>query len=323
MSTDFAPVARVIRSGFVEGVHVGAAVVVDPDGTVVASLGKPGVPVLPRSAAKPLQSVAMLRAGLDLPPDLLALATASHSGEAEHLDGVRRILALAGLAPEALQGTPDLPLGRAERRAWQQRGDEPSSLAQNCSGQHAAMLLTCVGRDWPTDAYLASEHPLQQEVARTVAELGGTEVVATAVDGCGAPTLALPLAALARAFGRIASAGAGSVEGRVADAVQARPDLLGGSGREVTRLLRAVPGLLAKDGAEGVFAAAVPGGPAVALKVGDGGARAVWPVAVALLRRAGVRAAVLDELAEVTVLGHGEVVGSVQPVALEELRAPA
>jgi len=313
----YAVVAEVVRSDFVEGVHLGAAVVLEPDGTPAVTLGDPDAAVLPRSAAKPLQSVAMVRAGLDLPPDLLALATASHSGEPRHLAGVRRILEAGSIPVEALANTPDLPLGRSERAAWTRRSEPPSSLAQNCSGQHAAMLLTCRLRGWRLEGYLDPEHPLQRAVLDGLADLCGCPLGPVAVDGCGAPTCAIPLTGLARAFAAIASAPVGTAEGRVAAAVSGHGDLLAGTGREVSRLLAAVPGLVAKDGAEGVFAAALPSGDALALKIADGGSRAVWPVAVHLLRRAGVGDPVLDSLADVPVLGHGQPVGRVRAVALK------
>lgn len=309
-----AALAHVVRSGFVEGVHAGSAVVLDAAGAVVLEVGEPQAPVFPRSAAKPLQTVGMLNAGLRLEPELLALATASHSGQPVHIAGVQRILQQAGLGVDALDNTPDLPLGRAERRAAQQRRDTPSSLTQNCSGQHAAMLLTCVGNGWPLTGYLRAEHPLQVTVAAAVRDLTGDGIAAVGVDGCGAPTLAVSLTALARAFSAISVAGAALREGQVAAAVRGFPEILGGDGREVTRLMQASPGLLAKDGAESVFAAAMPDGSALAVKVSDGAPRAVWPVAVALLRRLGLAGEVLDELARVDVLGHGRVVGSVQAV---------
>ncbi len=306
--------ARVVRSGFVEGEHHGSAVALGPDGAVVASLGDPTAPVFPRSSNKPMQAVGMLRAGLDLDGHLLALASSSHSGEAYHRDGVRRILAGVGLGLDALDNTPDLPLGEAERLLWQRLGRGPEPLAQNCSGKHAGMLATCVVNGWPVRGYRDPGHPVQQRVTEAVADLCGEEVAATGVDGCGAPVLAVSLVGLARGFARIASAGAGGAEHRVAQAIRTHPEWLGGTGREVTALLRGVPGLVAKDGAEGVVAAALPDGRAVAVKIADGADRARWPVTAALLRRLGVEAAVLDELAVSPVLGAGHPVGQVEAV---------
>ncbi len=314
--------ARVVRSGFVEGEHHGTAVALGPDGGTAAAVGDVTAPILPRSSNKPLQSVAMLRAGLPLGGHLLALATASHSGERYHLEGVERVLADAGLGVEALQNTPTLPLDADEAFLWRVAGRAPSALAQNCSGKHAAMLATCVVNGWPVETYLDPGHPLQETVAATVADLAGEPVTATGVDGCGAPVLAISILGLARAFARIAAAPPGTPEGRVAAAVRTHPEWLGGTGRDVTRLVRAVPGLVAKDGAEAVYAAALPDGRAVAVKVADGGDRARLPVLVALLHRLGVDAAdagvfgaaadALDELADVPVLGHGRRVGAVE-----------
>jgi L-asparaginase II len=309
-----AVIARVVRSGFVEGEHCGTAVAVDAGGDVVASAGDVRAPVFPRSSNKPLQAVAMLRAGLDLDGPLLALAAASHNGERFHLDGVQRLLHSAALDESALRNTPSLPLGEDEQLAWRLAGRAPSSLAQNCSGKHAAMLATCAENGWPTATYLDGDHPLQALIAETVADLAGEPVAATGVDGCGAPVLAISLLGLARAFARIATAPAGSPEHRVAQAIRTHPEWLGGTGRDVTALLRGVPGIIAKDGAEAVYAAALPDGRAAAVKVADGGDRARVVVLATLLRRLGIDAPVLEELADVPVLGHGVPVGVVEAV---------
>jgi len=311
-----AVLARVVRSGFVESVHHGTAVAVDPDGDVVVVAGSPQSPVFPRSSNKPLQAVAMLRAGLQLDGHLLALAAASHSGERYHLDGVRRLLGLGGLDETDLRNTPAYPLDAEEQVAWRAARRSPTSLAQNCSGKHAAMLLTCVENGWPLEQYLDPGHPLQRAVAETVADLAGEPVAAVGVDGCGAPAHAFSLLGLAVAFGRIAAADADEPEGRVADAVRSHPEWLGGTGRDVTRLVRGVPGLVVKDGAEGVYAAALPDGRAAALKIADGGERPRVPVLAALLHRLGVEAEVLDELSDVAVLGHGDPVGRLEVVGL-------
>jgi L-asparaginase II len=311
-----AVIARVVRSGFVESVHHGTAVAVDADGDVVVSAGAPSVPIFPRSTNKPLQAVAMVRAGLPLDGHLLALAAASHSGERFHLDGVRRILATVGLAPDALANPEDLPYDEQERRTWLRSGRGPSRPAQNCSGKHAAMLVTCVENGWSTADYLRPDHPLQQLIADTVADLAGEPVAATGVDGCGAPVLAVSPLGLAAAFARIATAAAGTPEGRVAVAMRHHPEWVGGTGRDVTELMRGVPGLIAKDGAEAVYAAALPDGRAVALKIADGGQRARPVVLAALLRRLGVAAEVLEDQSEAPVLGGGAPVGMVEAVGI-------
>lgn len=309
-------IARVVRSGFVESLHHGTAVAVDADGDVVASAGAPGAAIFPRSSNKPLQAVAMLRAGLPLEGALLTLSAASHSGERFHLDGARRILAGAGLDPSQLQNPADLPYDEAERADWLRAGRGPEALAHNCSGKHAAMLATCVENGWPTTSYLDPDHPLQQLIAETVADLAGEPVAATGVDGCGAPVYAISVLGLAAAFARIATAPPTSPEGRVATAIRRYPEWLGGTGRDVTLLMQGIAGMIAKDGAEAVYAAALPDGRAAALKVADGGQRVRLVVLAALLRRLGLGAPVLDELATVPVLGGGRPVGIVEAVGL-------
>ncbi|HYY10921.1 MAG TPA: asparaginase [Kineosporiaceae bacterium] len=311
-----AVLARVVRSGFVESVHHGTAVAIDADGDVVRSAGAPQAPIFPRSSNKPLQAVAMLRAGLPLDGHLLALGCASHSGERYHLDGVLRVLEAAGLDASALRNTPSFPLDEDERLAWRSARRPPSSLAQNCSGKHAAMLATCVENGWPTEHYLDPDHPLQRAITETVTDLAGEEVAAVGVDGCGAPVHAITPLGLAVAFARLAAAAPGTPEGRVADAVRLHPEWVGGTGRDVTRLVRGVPGIVAKDGAEGVYAAALPDGRAVAVKIADGGERPRAAVLATLLHRLGVEADVLDELLHVPVLGHGVPVGRVEVVGL-------
>ena len=203
---DMLPViAEIVRSGFVEGRHHGSVVALDPDGAVVFERGEVRTPILPRSCNKPLQAVGMLRAGLDLDGELLALACGSHSGEDFHVAGVRRILAAAGLDESALRTPPDWPLEDEVRDAVVRADGERSRLRMNCSGKHAAMLATCVANGWPTDSYLDVDHPLQQAIAATFAELTGEPIAHVAVDGCGAPLLATSLAGLARAFATVAT----------------------------------------------------------------------------------------------------------------------
>jgi L-asparaginase II len=309
-------VAHVVRSGFVESVHHGSVVALDPNGATLLAVGDVSGPIFPRSTSKPIQAVAMLRGGLDLDGELLALAAGSHSGESFHLEGVRRILAGAGLSERDLQNTPDLPSEETERSAWIASGRGPTSLAQNCSGKHSAMLATCVAAGWDTASYLEPRHPLQQLIALTLADLCDEPVAAMGVDGCGAPVMAVSLIALARAFSRIATAPSGSSEARVATAIRAYPQWLGGTGRDVTALIRGVPGLIAKDGAESVYAVGLADGRAAALKIADGGDRARPVVMAAALRRLGLQAEVLDDQAHPPVLGHGQQVGSIDAVGI-------
>ena len=292
-----APLVHVWRGGLVEGVHHGSAVLLSPAGEVVLEVGDVDAAIYPRSAAKPLQAAAMVRLGLDLPDDLLALAAASHSGESVHLEAARRLLATAGLEEHDLGAPEALPHDPVERDRWLREGRRPRRLAHNCSGKHAAMLATCVTREWEHGGYLLPEHPLQQAIAATIEDLTGQRIARTAVDGCGTPLFAISLRGLARAAGRLTTAPQGSPERRVADAVRRHPELVAGTRRDTTALMRAVPGLLAKDGFEAVQVAALPDGSALALKIADGSDRARLPVLLALLRRAGVDPATLAGLA--------------------------
>ena len=310
-----APVlVEVVRSGVVESVHRASLLALGADAAPVLSLGEVDTPVFPRSSNKPLQAVGLLEAGWS-PPDeqALALATASHSGEAVHLEVVRRTLAAAGLDESDLRCPALLPLSEPAAHALLRSGGEATSLTMNCSGKHAAMLATCVARGWPTEGYLDPAHPVQRALTTTIERLAGERVAHVAVDGCGAPQHALTLQGLARAFRGLAT-GDGACA-RTACAMREHPELVGGTGREVTDLMVGVPGLVAKDGAEGVFAAALPDGAAVAVKVADGSARAAVPVLVAGLRALGVDAPVLDRLGRAPVLGGGVPVGELRPSA--------
>jgi L-asparaginase II len=308
-------VAEVVRSGFTESWHRGAVAGLAADGRQVISVGHTDVPFLPRSANKPLQAVAMLRCGLGLEAELLALAAASHSGEDFHVDGVRKILSGAGLSEDDLRCPASWPLDADTAHRLIARGEGMSRIRMNCSGKHAAMLATCAVNGWPTGSYLAPDHPLQQAVRHTVEELAGQQVAATGVDGCGAPLFGLTLAGLARAFRVLVLAAPGTPERRVADAMRAYPEWTSGTHRDERRLMAAVPGLLVKSGAEGVDAFALADGHGVrsgAVKIDDGGQRARTPVTVAVLRQLG--AVVPDELAAVPVTGGDAVVGEVRAI---------
>jgi L-asparaginase II len=309
-----APVAHLIRGGVVEGIHYGSVVVLDTDGKVQLQIGDIEAAFYPRSALKPVQAVAMVRAGLPLDGELLSLAAASHSGEERHIAGVRRILGLAGLTEDHLRNVPDMPFDPVVRDTWVREGREPSRLAQNCSGKHAAMLYTCKLNGWSLDDYLDPAHPLQQAIAEIVEDLTGQRVAQVTVDGCGAPLFSVSLHGLARAAARVTTAVAGTPEARVADAMRTYAETASGAGRDVAALMRAVPGLLAKDGFEGVQVAALPDGRAVAVKIADGANRARIPVAAAGLARAGVDPELLTEFAGEPLLGGGEPVGCVRAV---------
>ncbi len=319
------PVAEIIRNGFVEGHHYGSVVALDGEGAVLWSVGEVESPMLPRSCNKPIQALGMVRAGLDLPPDLLALACASHSGEPFHIEGVRRILAAAGLSEADLRTPPDYPLDDAAREQVIRDGGSKAPVLMNCSGKHAAMLATCVANGWPTDSYLDPEHPVQRAIAATFAELTGEPVAVTAVDGCGAPLLSASLVGLARAFGRLSRGVDGSgaedaAAARIASAIRAHPAYVSGTTRDERALLTAVPGAIGKAGAECCYAVALADGRAFALKADDGAPR-VRPVlmAAALARSGvlddqGVDADAVRRTGVVELLGGGVPVGEIRAV---------
>ena len=285
------PVAEIVRSGFVEGHHYGSVVALDADGSVAWSVGDVESPILPRSCNKPVQALGMVRAGLDLPPDLLALACASHSGEPFHIEGVRRILASVGLSEADLQTPADYPLDDAAREQVIRDGGSKAPVLMNCSGKHAAMLATCMANGWPIDTYRDADHPLQQALATTFAELTGEAIAVTAVDGCGAPLFSASLVGLARAFGSLALGvdGAGSPDptcARISEAIRRHPAYVSGTTRDERALLTAIPGAIGKAGAECCYVVALADGRSFALKADDGAAR-VRPVLMAeALRRA-------------------------------------
>ncbi|HTT54662.1 MAG TPA: asparaginase [Streptosporangiaceae bacterium] len=309
--------AEVIRSGFAESRHRGSLLVLGADGVPLLRAGQVTQPIFPRSANKPLQAAALLRAGLDLDGKLLALAAASHSGEDFHVAGVREILARAGLTERALRCPPALPMDEQVQREVLRRGGGPDRVHMNCSGKHAAMLACCVAAGWPVDSYLDPAHPVQAAIRRTLEELSGEPIQAVGVDGCGAPLFALSLTGVARALQVLVTAPAGTAARRVADAMRAHPGWTSGSRRPERALMAAVPGLLVKSGAEGVEGLALADGRAAAFKLDDGASRARPPVTVALLHWLGVAggpgmAAALDQAAHVPVLGGEQEVGVVR-----------
>ncbi len=306
------PLAEIVRSGFVEGVHRGTLVLLGADGEIRLALGDVEAPLLPRSSNKPMQADGMLDAGLEVTREQLALAAASHAGEPFHIDTARKMLAAAGLDETALRNTPGLPLDDPSRLAHEMRGGGPQRILANCSGKHAAMLATSVRNGWDLETYLDPGHPVQQAIRAAIERLTGEEIAYDAIDGCGAPLLGFSLVGLARAFRACAIAEPGTNPRRVADAMRAHPEYVAGNRRFDTKAMRAVAGMIAKTGAEAVHAAALPDGRTVAFKISDGSTRAKPVILAEALRRLGVRSEALDRIGTVPVLGGGEVVGAVR-----------
>ena len=309
----YAPLAVTTRNGHDESLHHGALVALDADGSVAFAVGDPSVEIYPRSTIKPLQAAVMVDAGLDLTPELLALVCASHDGAAEHIAGVRRILAVAGLDEGSLANTADLPFDAATARKALMRGEGASRLAQTCSGKHAGMLVTSVINGWPADAsYLDSEHPLQQRILAAFASTAGEQPAHVGIDGCGSPAPVVTLVGTARMLRSITTGAAGPGGLRVVDAMRTYPDMVGGPARPVSLLMSGISGLIAKDGAEGVCVAGLPDGRTVALKVADGAPRPFAPVMFSALDRLGIDVSgVAAGGRQSLVRAHGAVVGEV------------
>ena len=314
-------VAEAVRSGFVESFHRGSAAVVDPAGALTGSVGDVTSPVFARSAMKPVLAVAMLRGGWC--PDAvaqLAVAAASHHGEPMHVTQVEAVLAAAGLDDDALQCPPDLPSDADARRAVLLAGGTERRITMTCSGKHAAMLATCVANGWDTTTYREVDHPVQRLAASVIEELCGEPVAATGVDGCGVPVFAVSLTGLARASSRLVEAPEGTYERAVADAMRAHPRLVEGTHGTDARAMEAVPGLLAKFGAEGIHLLAAPGAGAVAVKIDDGAARASMPVALRTFTTIGGLAVpdsarqAVDALVRPETWGAGRLVGHLRPL---------
>ena len=316
LSDAFVELAVTTRNGHDESVHYGAVVALESDGSVAFALGDAGAVVFPRSSTKPIQATAMVASGLSLPPRLLALVCASHDGRAEHLSTAKEILATAGLTEDALGNTADYPLDPDAQDAAIRAGGVKTALQMNCSGKHSGMLATCVHNGWDLESYLHVDHPLQQRITEMVPQLAGEEASFIGVDGCGAPAHALSLLGLARAFRSVALAPSSSAAGQVATAIRQHPEMLGGPTRDITLLIQGVPGLMGKDGAEGVFAIALPDGRAIALKISDGANRARPPVMKFALQALGVDVSAVDPRAfDSVIFGHGKPVGSVRVTA--------
>lgn len=301
------------RSGMIESRHLGAAIVVAPDGSPLRTLGDTDALIYPRSSLKPLQAVAVLRSGVTLDGEQLVLATASHSGTADHQRVVAGMLAAAGLTEDDLGCPLDWPSDPAAA-AQARMTRNPTRLAMNCSGKHASFLLSCVQNGWSTDDYLDPLHPLQRLIRDTVEEFSGTPVGHLGTDGCGAPLFGISLRGLATAISTVTQ-GLEESTARLVSAIRQHPWAIDGPGRANTTVIEEL-GLVAKLGAEGVNVMAAPDGTTVAVKMLDGSGRATTMVSLDLLAGAGaIDAADARRVVELTterVLGGGEPVGELR-----------
>jgi len=269
---------RLRRNGITESVHRVHAVVCDQRGRVLMRAGDPQKLSFIRSALKPFQAQVFVGSGTadaaGADDRALAIACASHAGEAHQAREAFKILWQSDLETDQLQCP--VPAGASSR------------LEHNCSGKHAAFLATCKRMHWPLESYLQGDHPLQQQVLKQVGELlgmPGAELV-VARDDCGAPTLQLQLAQMALLFAHLGAGQQPELE-RLSRAMLAHPDLVAGEGRFDTALMRGGHGqVISKGGAEGIQCLSRVGeGLGLAIKVEDGASRAKHAVALHLLRQ--------------------------------------
>ena len=297
--------AEITRSGVVESVHTGHLVILNSDGSAHLTKGDPTQLTYPRSTIKSIQTSAMIRSGLKLEPRLLALVSASHSGAEMHQKGALEILATVGLGEKDLQNAKDKPLGETERRAW--GNQEPTRLAMNCSGKHAGMLATCVAAGWPTATYLDPAHPLQVAIKKELENLAGEDVALTSADGCGAPLFLISLFGLARTM-RAITISTDPIHQSVVQACRDFPEMVAGENRLTTRLMREVPGLFMKEGAEGVEVATLADGRTIVFKISDGSIRPFETLMVAALAEFGIN---VEDKTE-RIYGGSEAIGSMR-----------
>jgi L-asparaginase II len=289
---------EVLRGELVESRHHGAVAVVDAAGTVLLGVGEVESPIFPRSAIKALQALLLVESGaaerFGLGQEELAIACASHAGEPEHVATVARMLARAGLDPDALECGVHWPSDQAASHALARSGRSATAVHNNCSGKHAGFLCAACALGIGHRGYVAPDHRVQQEVKARLEDFARLRIddKHRAVDGCSVPTWAMPLSALALAFARFGtgkglSPGRATAAARLRAACAAKPWHVAGTGRFVTEMMRRFgPRLLVKNGAEGVFCAALPDeGLGIALKCDDGAGRAAEVVTAAVIAR--------------------------------------
>jgi L-asparaginase II len=282
------------RGDVIEAVHRIHAVAVE-DGAVIAEAGEPSILAFMRSSSKPLQAIPLARARDDVDDRDLAIASASHLADDAQLAAVRALLAKAPAGEDELECGPE--------------GQPPSRLKHNCSGKHAGMLALCRAHGWRSEGYRLEGHRVQREMLAVHAEAADVpaDEIRSALDGCGVLTFALPLERMAHAFARLPTLPGGD---RVAAAMRAHPELIRGPRATDTRLMQALPGWIAKGGAEGLLCASGDG-IGVALKAEDGNGRGLGPAAALFLKRLDLD---LGDLRLVAIENsRGEVVGSIGP----------
>lgn len=293
---------RVRRAGVVESVHRGAWCLVDPAGEVLAGAGAHEHAYFARSAIKSLQALPLFESGaaerFGFREPEIALALASHAGESCHTETVRSMLERLGLGVRHLRCGVHPPSDERTRGELRAREEAPSALHHNCSGKHVGFLALAQHLGLAPETYLDPASPSQLLVRRAIAEMSGVpeEELVPGIDGCSAPTYRLSLRALATAFARLTNpAGLAPARRAIAERLVRvagqHPVLIGGSRKNLdTDLLGASGGrLFAKIGAEAVHAIGLVGAQrGLALKVDDGGPRALPVLVLGLLTRLGL-----------------------------------
>jgi len=281
------PLIQIIRGARLEVVYRGALAVVDAHGRLIASAGDPGLTTFLRSSAKPFQLLPLVESGaadrFGFSERELALMAASHNGEEFHVQAVTGILSRLGLDENALQCGVHPPSYPPAAHALENAGRKPNPLHNNCSGKHSGMLAQCLDRGLPIENYLDPQHPIQVTIKQTLAELAGVspDSIDTATDGCSVPTFALPLSASALAFARLADPSElaeprRTALRRIAAAMLAHPDMVAGTRRLDTDVMRACQGrVVVKGGAEGYYCMGVlsspaPGAPGLGIAIRPG-----------------------------------------------------
>ncbi len=328
--------AKVIRGETVESVHRGHLIATDGAGKVHLSFGDPHTVTYFRSASKPFQAMPFIASGaanaFGFTEDEIAMACASHSGEPHHVQIAARMLQKIGLSESDLQCGIHLPFNEKEAERLLRANESVTQLYNNCSGKHAAMLAFSKHMNADTDRYLRPESPVQQAILKAISifcEIPTSEI-AIGIDGCCAPNFALPLDAMARGFSNLVATPndfhddvVRDAAARIVSAMIKYPELIGGSERLDTMLMKAAPGkIVSKVGADGVWLCGIlpcdiyPKGLAIALKIEDGDDKRARPVvAVETIKRLGVLPDdSLPELSPMTIKNRrGEVVGKVEP----------
>ena len=317
---------EVRRGGMVESIHRGALVVVNARGSVLKSIGDPQYLTYWRSAAKPIQAVPVVESGaaarFGFTDQELALTTASHSGEEEHVRVIRSMLRKMKLQEEALYCGVHSPFDKKTARKLTEEGKLPTAVHSNCSGKHAGMLAIGIHLDYPLSGYHRPEHPVQKLVLKAIARYTGIreQEVKVGIDGCGVPVFGLPLFNMALAYARFAAPDRDRATDRILRAMVDNPFMVAGSDRICTDLMKVAKGtIVAKTGAEGVYCAAlVDQGIGIGLKIEDGAQRALAPVIVeALIQLGWLSAEQGEELVNHHSVPlrnfHKEVIGSIRP----------